>query len=197
MPCPDDPCHSPQAPIRPRYFTGQLLTVDDLQAEQDYSMHMRSRHDRALHGAGVVCGLEVNPSGDGTVVVSAGTAVDPCGREIVVPEAVTLQIGATSQGAEAEQEMDVVLRYVEHQEGPGTPEGEPAWIADGYEADVRAQGTAGPDEVVLAYVRRSEDGRMIILENAAHHIPSVQELAQLVDRLQARIAALESGFGRS
>jgi hypothetical protein len=73
------------APRRPRYFTGQLLTAEDLEAEQSYFLTGRRAHNRLLHGWGVVCGLDVTPSGSGGVVVEAGVAIDGLGREIVVP----------------------------------------------------------------------------------------------------------------
>jgi hypothetical protein len=73
------------APRRPRYFTGQLLTAEDLEAEQSYFLTGRRTHNRLLHGWGVVCGLGVKPSGSGGVLVDTGPAMDRLGREIVVP----------------------------------------------------------------------------------------------------------------
>jgi len=75
----------PKAPRRLRYFNGQLLTAEDLEAEQSYFLRGRRSDTRQLHGWGVVCGLGVTPSGSGGVVIEPGLAIDGLGREIVVP----------------------------------------------------------------------------------------------------------------
>src|ERR1700681_3205846 len=46
---------------RLNYFYGQLLGVQDFQAEQDYFRDKLKLHNRCLHGYGVVCGLRVEP----------------------------------------------------------------------------------------------------------------------------------------
>jgi hypothetical protein len=76
----------PRAPRRPKYFSGQLLTAEDFEAEQSYFLRGRRSDNRQLHGWGVVCGLGVRPSGSGGVVVEPGLAIDGLGREIVVPD---------------------------------------------------------------------------------------------------------------
>ena len=74
---------------RMRYFTGRFMTARDFRDEQAYHLTHRLLHNRMLHGWGVICGLHVHahPSPDcrqDHVRVSAGMAVDCCGREIVV-----------------------------------------------------------------------------------------------------------------
>lgn len=76
----------PSAPRRPNYFSGQLLTAEDFEAEQLYFLEGRRSETRQLHGWGVVCGLGVTPSGTGGVVVEPGLAIDGLGREIRVPD---------------------------------------------------------------------------------------------------------------
>ena len=44
---------------RLRYFPRQLLTADDMRTEQQYFREKLRRHNRMLHGWGVVCGLQV------------------------------------------------------------------------------------------------------------------------------------------
>lgn len=74
------------APVRQRYFAGRLLTADDFRQEQEYHINARRRLNLALLGAGVVWGLNVSASGDGSgVEVSPGVAIDGHGREIIVP----------------------------------------------------------------------------------------------------------------
>ena len=44
---------------RPRYYSRQLVTPDDLTLEQDYFRAKLRRHNRIMHGWGVVCGARV------------------------------------------------------------------------------------------------------------------------------------------
>jgi len=74
---------------RNNYFTGKLLVERDFTDEQRYTMGKLRRHNQRLHGWGVACGLKVkehpNPACQSQyVVVEPGTAVDCCGREILV-----------------------------------------------------------------------------------------------------------------
>jgi hypothetical protein len=79
---------------RLRYFVGQILGASDFQEEQDYFLAQSRRHNRWLHGAGIVSGLEIAIAGDDepSVVVSPGYAIDPEGRELIVKEAISLCI---------------------------------------------------------------------------------------------------------
>jgi hypothetical protein len=72
--------------VRPRFFAGQLLTEDDLQALSDYVRDKNRLHNRHFKGDGVVCGLQVtcSPCGDGKVVVHPGHALDCCGNDLVL-----------------------------------------------------------------------------------------------------------------
>jgi len=74
---------------RNHYFTGKLLVERDFTDEQRYFMGKLRRHNQRLHGWGTVCGLKVlehpNPSCQKQfVVIKPGTAIDCCGREILV-----------------------------------------------------------------------------------------------------------------
>ena len=85
-----------QGTPRPRFFAGQLLTEDDLEALTAYVTAKSRLHTRYLAGAGVVCGLEVScpPCGGGTIRVQPGYALDCCGRDIVLPCPVDLDVNA-------------------------------------------------------------------------------------------------------
>ncbi len=88
------PCTIPPF-CRNHYYTGKLLTERDFSAEQRYAIDKLRLHHLALHGWGVVCGLEVKPHPycpDRRIVVTPGLAIDRCGREIVVSEAVELEL---------------------------------------------------------------------------------------------------------
>ena len=96
---------------RVNYAHGQLLGVDDFRAEQDYVRRRLSRHNRLLHGVGIVCGLDVTVERDddgSRVVVAPGFALDPGGNEIYVDRPVTLALPAVQSAA-----LLVLLRYAE------------------------------------------------------------------------------------
>lgn len=81
---------------RPRFFAGQLLTEDDLQALSDYVVQKNRLHNRHFLGDGVVCGLQVqcHACGGGKLVVQAGHALDCCGNDLVLECAVELDVNA-------------------------------------------------------------------------------------------------------
>lgn len=68
---------------RPNYFQGKLLTVKDFSMEQEYFLGKLRRHNRYLHGWGVVSGFEVRIR-KGKIYLSPGVAVDCAGNEIVL-----------------------------------------------------------------------------------------------------------------
>ncbi len=70
---------------RPHFYTGRLLTAADFQQDQEYFRAKRRLHNRLLHGWGVVTGLQVSESA-GTLIVSAGLALDCAGNELVLAE---------------------------------------------------------------------------------------------------------------
>jgi hypothetical protein len=81
---------------RVRFFPRQLLTADDMLAEQEYGIEKLRRHNRHLHGWGVVCGCEVlPPAADDQpwqVRVCPGYLVTPCGDEIRISEPVPFDL---------------------------------------------------------------------------------------------------------
>lgn len=88
------PCDTAIAEL-PRYYPRQLITPDDLTLEQNYFRDRMRRHNRLLHGWGVVCGALVCPAtktnADGTivlvpynVVVQTGYILGPYGDEIIL-----------------------------------------------------------------------------------------------------------------
>ena len=80
--------------VRVRFFAGQLLSAADFEQEQDYLRARHRRHNRLLHGAGIVWGLDVvldGPDTDGNlvVVVSPGVAIAADGEELVLCDRTT------------------------------------------------------------------------------------------------------------
>lgn len=90
-------CSSLGPQERLNYFTGQFLAERDFRTEQDYHIGKRLQHNKYLHGWGSVCGLKLteHPNPDCRnrfVILEPGLALDCCGREIVVPEKVYVDI---------------------------------------------------------------------------------------------------------
>lgn len=77
---------------RPRYFPRQLITPTELTLEQTYFRDKLRRHNRFLHGWGVVCGAQVClvPKADKSgaepwkVQIEPGYIRGPYGDEIVI-----------------------------------------------------------------------------------------------------------------
>ncbi len=105
-PCDSSPCASPVAE-RPRYFPRQIITPDDLTLEQDYFRNKLRRHNRLMHGWGVVCGAKVcltpqtSTSGGTTpyqpwlVTVTSGYILGPYGDEILLDCCRTVDVRTT------------------------------------------------------------------------------------------------------
>lgn len=73
---------------RLHYFSGQLLTADDMVAEQHYFRQKLRRHNRFLHGWGIACGCKVQAAATEAqpwlVQVCPGYLVTPQGDEILL-----------------------------------------------------------------------------------------------------------------
>src|SRR5690349_20994352 len=78
-----------------RYFPRQLITADDMRAEQEYFREKMRRHNRYLHGWGVACGCEVVPGSDDhpwKVKISSGYVITPRGNEILITDGLTFDL---------------------------------------------------------------------------------------------------------
>jgi hypothetical protein len=151
---------------RVRYFSGQVLSTEDLQTEQNYFLEKRKRHNRLLHGSGVVFGLEVSIEGQ-KVQVSPGFALDCTGEEIAVTEAVTIAPPDSARFS------FLMIAYKEHEvdEVPGAGDGsaQPSRIEESFELLFE------PDD---PYVGHVGDTTMWVPCNHIHALP----LAKLVRR---------------
>lgn len=98
---------------RNRFFSGKLLTAVDLELEQEYFREKLKRHNRYLHGFGVVFGLEVSRSGK-DVVISPGLAIDCQGNEIVVPEPLEQALPSPDLGST----LFLSVSYIEKETDP-------------------------------------------------------------------------------
>ena len=138
QPCPD--CGGLECLCRPRFFSGMLLTDEDLGRLADYVVEKNKLQRRYLEGTGVVCGLVASCSPcDNTVRVSDGYAISPCGEDIIVcaPDEVDIcalinacrevdgpdcrPYGRRDLCDDVEEDWILALRYVESQGAPKRP----------------------------------------------------------------------------
>jgi hypothetical protein len=168
---PDDCCQSTNgSPERNRYFAGKLLTERDFSAEQSYFRNKLRRHNRLVHGVGVVCGLELRPAGDlhapWQVEISPGCALGPYGDEILVCEPVRIDLasccpppqhpGSRTRSGSARIVVFVTVQYAEvpcapaltPSAGTGSDGGEPTRIRESFEICCSADSPPSPGSAV-------------------------------------------------
>lgn len=149
---------------RPDYKPGYYLSRQDLLTNQSYLLQRLRRHNRYLHGWGVVCGLLVVPATDPrrpwAVQVCPGYAIGPYADEIEVqtPALVDVRDYLWRRPHDAGHPVRVAyvgIRYAEQQVRPvpSQPPGcrceetiyEPSRIRDGFQVDVLWK-LPGPDD---------------------------------------------------
>jgi uncharacterized protein DUF11 len=149
---------------RPSYEAGSYLAAHDLFTEQQYRLQRLRRHNRYLHGRGVICGLLVvaatDPRRPWAVQVCPGYAIGPYADEIEVqtPAAVDVRDYLWRRPHDAAGDLVrlayVGIRYAEQQVRPvpRQPPGcrceetiyDPSRTQDGFPVDVLWQ-LPGPD----------------------------------------------------
>ncbi|MDB9326730.1 hypothetical protein PN435_11185, partial [Nodularia spumigena CS-590/02] len=82
---------------RLHYFDNQFLKAEDFTTEQEYHLEMRRRHNRVLHTKGVAEGLEIKKKDNKTITVTAGTAIDGNGKEIVLLQDFSISLADTTK----------------------------------------------------------------------------------------------------
>src|SRR5574341_269352 len=169
FPCPPSECSGVE---RTRFFPRQLVTPDDLTQDQLYFGDKFLRHNRLLHGWGVVCGARVmkHAADKCKVVVEAGYVLGPWGHEILIDRDV--EVDLCHEGIDGNSVSPC---------GPGSdpwcsdisvsrPAGKPLYIAVKYaecEArPVRAQGhSCGCQETDCEYSRIRDSFAVRVLED--------------------------------
>ncbi|MEP6729367.1 MAG: hypothetical protein ABJE10_01955 [bacterium] len=95
---------------RTRFFPRQIVTPDDLTQDQIYFREKSKRHNRMLHGWGVVCGACVRRGAtDCEVIIEPGYVLGPFGDEIVIDRDTVVDIcklGAGEQDGCCGDELD-------------------------------------------------------------------------------------------
>jgi hypothetical protein len=140
---------------RPKYEAGYYLAVKDLLTEQRYCLQRLRRHNRHLHGWGVVCGLHIVPAREPrrpwAMLVCPGYAIGPYGDEIEVPTPALVDVRDYLWRRPHDHGRPVGMAYVgvryTEEQGrpiPANPPGcgcddtiyEPSRIRDGFQVDV-------------------------------------------------------------
>ncbi len=108
---------------RMKYETGLFMTEEEFKVEQEYHMRMRRLHNRHLHTAGIVWGLDLVPDvGTYRVDIHPGMALDvyadladseEISREILVAQKTTLDL--SSSGYSPGDEIYIWLHYREEE----------------------------------------------------------------------------------
>jgi hypothetical protein len=154
------PCTTECATLtRPHFFAGQLLDAATLQAEQDYHREKLRRHNRMLHGFGIVSGLgvHVEPTSDpggGRIIVDPGYAIDGRGEEIAVCTGAALALPSVGN------EAFVTLRFWEHPRPLDSPSasGEPGVTAVEEACVIGFAQAVSPPTVALARLICADGG---------------------------------------
>ncbi|GAA1501202.1 hypothetical protein GCM10009740_37830 [Terrabacter terrae] len=161
--------HIPQ-PSRINFFPGRLLSVGDLEHEQQQARERQWMHNRLLHGHGVVAGLDVTVAGD-RVQVSPGFALDSFGREIVLASMTCLD--ASEVDHESHGRVQVVITWAE--EPAGTVLGPAGSVPDSYVNQpllMLADHVLGelPDHGVLLARLHRRDGQLVADPSVRRHV---------------------------
>jgi len=82
------------------FFSGELLTADDLTALDSNNRELLWLHNRSMHNWGIGLGLDVQGArGATSVAVNPGYATDSDGHEIILSNPLTLAIPAITSGS--------------------------------------------------------------------------------------------------
>ncbi len=96
---PCDPGSQAAGLERTRFFPRQLVGPEDLTQDQTYFREKSRRHNRMLHGWGVVCGACVRRgNNECEVVIEPGYILGPWGDEIVIDREVTIDLCKQGSG---------------------------------------------------------------------------------------------------
>jgi hypothetical protein len=150
---------------RVRYFARQLITPDDLTAEQEYFRNKLRRHNRLLHGWGVVCGGIVRPiprtgntgNEPWMVRITPGYVLGPYGDEILIDREVAVDLRKEGldglAAAPCADQLDPWCSEVAVERGVGEPLYVAVKYAECHSRPVRVHIGCGCDETHCEYSR--------------------------------------------
>ena len=140
---------------RPNYYRGQLLLEGDFLAEQTYHVNARRRHNRHLHGWGVVHGLTVSRYSDHALTIDHGVAIDEPGHEIFFEEPQHISLAEFSP-------HDLLRVGLKYEKAPGSESsaGTPPKTHDFYAVLTVARVSEDNTGLTLARVQLDSQGRV-------------------------------------
>jgi hypothetical protein len=169
---------------RTRYFARQLVGADDLTQDQLYFREKARRHNRMLHGWGIVCGARVRAgTAPCEVVVEAGYILGPYGDEIQIDADVVVDVCSEDLSGNVLSLCGPVDPWCSDVR-VDRPSGQPVYLAIAYaeclSRPVRAVSQAcGCDDGACEYSRTRDSFRLVVLDalpatySAAMRAPSV------------------------
>lgn len=100
--------------IKNNYYSGKLLRAADFVREQEYGNKKLEFINRSFHGCGIIEGLDVRTGEDGALHISEGSAIDPCGKILIVPSETWVNVRKL-EGLQETPAHDFILgiRYAE------------------------------------------------------------------------------------
>jgi len=181
----------------PRYFPGQSIGAGELTLEQDYFRNKLRRHNRLLHGWGVVCGARVCPViGDNNeperwkVVIKSGYILGPYGDEITLDRPICFDLrtrcesGATGETCVERADPWCGDVYVRPEQS------NTVWVAVRYKEllarRVRVQPMGcGCDDAACEYSRRRDGYEICTLDHCPESHKNPPDPDQLMETLAA------------
>jgi hypothetical protein len=167
---------------RTRYYPRQLVGAADLTQDQLYFREKHRRHNRMLHGWGIVCGAEVRASSKpGCVEINTGYILGPYGDEILIEDIITVDLSAQNLDGDAANGCippdpwcaDVRV---------SRPSGQPVYLAISYaEFACRPVQTAtsgcgcGCDDTSCEYSRLRDSYRVRVLDTLPETYPPTMQ----------------------
>jgi len=151
------------APKRVHYFDHQFLKVHDFQAEQDYHLEMRRRHNR-MHGWGVVEGLEVRQKGQREITIEPGMAIDNKGREIIISSPFTCQLVSLDRNTHVFIAIgfDEIWDETDHYSSAGIEDY--TRVTESHKIEERKEPARDGSVITLARVHLNEHGHILKVE---------------------------------
>jgi hypothetical protein len=165
---------------RTRYFARQLVGAEDLTQDQLYLRQKLRRHNRMLHGWGIVCGARVR-KGEGPceIVVEPGYVLGPYGDEIQIESELIIDICSEDLDGNVASPCGPVDPWGSDVQVE-RPSGRSVYLAVAYaeclSRPVRAVSDGcGCDSTACEYSRIRDSFRIVVLDDLPSTYPGVMD----------------------